>query len=85
MPARPKDVSAGYFIHSGTLKPPEGLPQAATALWRRIMQTTPAGQLRPADVPLLAMFCRVSGSPPMPSRTSSKTDRLMRAAKSRRG
>ena len=60
MPARPKDLSAGYFIQSGSLKPPDGLPRAAASLWRRIMATTPRDQWRPGDLPLLQMFCRTA-------------------------
>lgn len=60
MPAKSKDLSAGYFHRSGTLNAPVGLPRPAGALWRRIMATTPEEQWRPADVPLLALFCRVS-------------------------
>ena len=60
MPARPKQVCDSYFQRSGMLKPPDGLPRAAGALWRRIMDTTPEDQWRPGDVPLLAMYARVS-------------------------
>ena len=60
MPARPKDVSSGYFHHAGTFKAPAGLPRAAQALWRAVMQSVPADQFRAADLPLLALFCRVS-------------------------
>lgn len=60
MPAKSKDLTADYFHHAGTFKPPAGLPRAAGALWRRIMATTPEDQWRPGDLPLLALFCRVS-------------------------
>jgi phage terminase small subunit len=60
MPARPRDRSADYFHHAGTFKAPPGLPRGAQTLWRRIMATTPEDQFRAADLPLLALFCRVS-------------------------
>jgi len=60
MPARPKDVSSGYFHHAGTFKAPAGLPRAAQALWRAVMSSTPEDQWRPGDAPLLTMFCRVA-------------------------
>ena len=60
MPAKSKDQSAAFFIRSGTFKAPAGLPRAAQALWRAVMQSTPEDQWRPGDLPLLAMYCRVS-------------------------
>ena len=60
MPARPKDLSAGYFQHSGTFKPPPALPRAARALWRAVMDSTPEDQWRPGDLPLLAAYCRIA-------------------------
>ena len=60
MPAKSKDLSAGFFIHSGNLRAPAGLPKGAQRLWQKIMAETPANQFREADVPLLSMFCRVS-------------------------
>ena len=59
MAARPKQVSDAYFHKAGKLKAPAALPEPAAALWNRIMRTTPEDQWREADVPLLAMFCRV--------------------------
>lgn len=60
MPAKSIDLSSGYFHRSGTFKAPAGLPRAAQSLWRAVMQSTPEDQWRPGDLPLLAMFCRVS-------------------------
>lgn len=60
MPAKSKDFSAGFFHHAGTYPAPAGFPPAARALWGRIMRSTPAGQFRDGDLPLLTLFCRVS-------------------------
>ncbi|MEJ7667580.1 MAG: hypothetical protein WKH97_02375 [Casimicrobiaceae bacterium] len=60
MPARPKNIPAGYFHRPGNYSPPKALPKPAQALWASIMASTPEDQWRPGDLPLLGVFCRVA-------------------------